>query len=94
MRYQDLKQEAMKDPEVKAEYDILAPQYEIISQMIDARNKNNMTQAELAQKSGLKQSNISRFENGKVEPTIEFLEKIALALGYTLDIRLQQLKQL
>lgn len=47
----------------------------------DARKKANLTQEELAEKSGLQQSHISRIENGKHSPSHYTLEKIATGLG-------------
>ena len=38
----------MQNPEVKAEYDALQPEYDIIQTMIDARVQQNMTQKDLS----------------------------------------------
>lgn len=46
-----------------------------------ARNEANLTQEELAEKTGLPQSHISRLENGKHSPSGTTLEKIAAATG-------------
>ncbi len=50
------------------------------------RNKK-MTQAELAKRANTKQSNISRFESGNYNPSVEFLRKIAGALDKRLEIK-------
>ena len=42
--YKDYKKRALQNPEVKAEYDVLQPEYDIIQAMIDARVQQNMTQ--------------------------------------------------
>ena len=42
--YKDYKKRALQNPEVKAEYDALQPEYDIIQAMIDARVQQNMTQ--------------------------------------------------
>lgn len=47
----------------------------------EARKKAKLTQEELAEKSGLQQSHISRIENGKHSPSPYTLEKIATGLG-------------
>ena len=36
--YKDYKKRALQNPEVKAEYDALQPEYDIIQTMIDANN--------------------------------------------------------
>ncbi|MCQ1529518.1 helix-turn-helix domain-containing protein [Lutispora saccharofermentans] len=60
--WKEIKKELLFNPEVKAEYDNLAIEYELIRQVIKARKEKNITQAELAMKVGTKQSNISRLE--------------------------------
>ena len=62
--YKDYKKKARQNPEVKAEYDVLQPEHDIIQAMIDARNSQHITQKELAEKKGINQADISRTENG------------------------------
>jgi len=87
--WKDLRKELLSDPEVKKEYDRLAPRYAVISTIIEARIKKGMTQKDVADKIGTKQSAIARLEAGNTNPTIEFLEKIAAVLGAKLTIQLQ-----
>lgn len=86
--WKTLEEKLLADPAVKKEYERLAPQYAVISQLISARIKNGMTQKEIAEKSGTKQSAIARFESGMSNPTLGFLQKIADAMGYKLTIHL------
>ena len=72
-----MKEYLMKDEEFKAEYEKLKPRYDIISQIIEARADNNITQRELALRTGTQKSNISRFESGSYNPSLDFLIKIA-----------------
>ena len=69
----------MEDPAFAAEY-------EAIRAVIAARLACNMTQKELAEKTGIRQSNISRIENGSASPTIDTLARIAAGLGKQLKI--------
>ena len=62
--YKDYKKRALQNLEVKAEYDALQPEYDIIQVMIDARVQQNMTQKDLSAKTGITQAEISRIENG------------------------------
>ena len=71
------------------EYEALSPQYDLIDAVIAARTEKHMTQAELAERIGTKQSNISRFEGGNYNPSLEFLQKIAGALDKQLEITLR-----
>ncbi len=85
--HKDLKDELFESEEVKEEYDSLDVIYEIKKQIIRYRIENNLTQKELAEKIGTKQSAISRLENDDYNPSIEFLDKVARALDKKLVIR-------
>ena len=76
----------MQDPTFSSEYEALCPEYEAIHAMIAARIENNMTQKQLAEKTGIRQSNISRIENGSSSPTVETLARIAAGMGKRLKI--------
>ena len=76
----------MEDPAFAAEYEAQRPEYEAIRAVIAARLACNMTQKELAEKTGIRQSNISRIENGSASPTIDTLARIAAGRGKQLKI--------
>ncbi|MBZ4669394.1 MAG: transcriptional regulator, family [Defluviitaleaceae bacterium] len=87
MTFEEYKKKAFaEDPELYKEYKALEPEYEIIRQIIKARNELNLTQKELAEKIGIKQSNISRLESGNYNPSLDFLKKVAQGLGKELHI--------
>lgn len=79
--------ESLKNPKIKAEYEKLQPEFAMIQAVIDARVKKGVTQKELAEKIGTKQSVISRLESGRANPTINFLKKLAQALNSRLEIK-------
>lgn len=54
--FETWKKEALKDPEVRAEYDRLQPEFAVIRAVIDARITKGLTQDILAKKVGTKQS--------------------------------------
>lgn len=85
--WRKLKKELLQNKAVKKEYDRLTPRYRAISALISARIKKGITQKELAQKIGTKQSAIARFEAGDVNPSLGFLEKVARVMGYRINIR-------
>lgn len=87
--WKTFKTELLKDKEVAREYKKLAPRYAIISQLIAARQKSGLTQKELANRLGTKQSAIARLEAGNTNPSIGSLEKIASVTGTKLTIQLQ-----
>ncbi|PTX17219.1 MULTISPECIES: helix-turn-helix transcriptional regulator [Halanaerobium] len=85
--HKDLKNQLFESEEVKEEYEKLNVMYEIKKQIIRYRIENNLTQKELADRIGTKQSAISRLENDDYNPSVEFLDKVAHALGKKLEIR-------
>ena len=84
-----LKAELLRDKKVAAEYKRLKPRYRLISQLIEARIKKGLTQAELARKIGTKQSAIARLESGRANPSVSFLERMASATGSELIIQIK-----
>jgi len=60
----------------------------LINQYIKCRKEKNMTQADVAEVLGVKRPNITRFENGTYNPTVDMLVKIAEGLGKELEIKL------
>ena len=86
--YNELKKELLKNPEVKAEYDALEPEFNIIQAMIDARKQQNLTQEELSKRTGITQADISRIENGSRNPSLEMVKRLANGLGMRLKLEL------
>lgn len=89
MKWDDAKKIINSDLEVIKELDNNSIEYMVVREIIKARHELNLTQEQLAELVGTKQSNISRLESGEYNPTIEFLSKVAQAMGKTLEIRLQ-----
>lgn len=87
--WREVKKDLLKNQRVAAEYARLHPRYKLISQLIEARRKRGFTQEDLARKIGTKQSAIARVESGSANPTIEFLEKLASALGSRLIVQVR-----
>lgn len=81
MTFDEFAAEMLRDPEAKAEYDALAPEYDLRRQLISARLEKKMTQRQLAEKIGTRQSSIARLESGSYNPSFQFLQKVAAALG-------------
>ena len=89
--FKDFKKEALQDAEVKAEYDALAPLFDIKKQLINARINTGLTQDEIAHKIGTSKSSISRLEslNNSFMPNVGTLMKYAEALGLKLSVGLR-----
>lgn len=87
--WDEAKKEFLKDHKVKAEYEALRPHFEVISQIIKARTEQGLTQEELADKTGIQRSNISRLESGNYNPSLDFLARLAQGLGMDLHVELR-----
>lgn len=84
--------EELKDPEFKKYYDESSIKWHVAMQIVDARQKANMTQGELARQIGDRQQNVSRIESGEQNVTIGTLDKIAKAVGGQLVVRIVEPK--
>lgn len=84
--FQNLLQEELKDPEFKKEWDDMQPEMDVIRAMIDARIEQNLTQKELAKRTGIDQADISKLENGTRNPSLKLLKRLAHGMGMQLKI--------
>ena len=85
--FEQFKAEQLEQPEVRAEYDALKPEYDMIRSIIQRRIQLRMSQAQLAKLVGKQQPAISRLEKGGHNTTISTLFKVADALE--LDVSLK-----
>ena len=84
--YGEFKMELLENPEVKAAYDELQPEYDIIQAMVDARKSQNMTQKDLSEATGITQADISRIENGTRNPSLGMVKRLAAGMGMRLKL--------
>ena len=86
-RFESFKAKALKNPEVKAEYEALKPSFELKKQMINSGREAHLTQEELAHRIGTDKGYISRIERGLTIPTVATLYKIVAAMGMTIELK-------
>lgn len=79
--YEDIKSRLMQNPEVRAEYERLRPEFELAHTIIAARAAQGLTQAELAARMETSQSYIARLESGRVLPSMRTWQRLAAATG-------------
>lgn len=84
--YSQFKKEMLKKRGVKAAYETLAPEFEVMTALIKRRLEKGLTQKELAMRVGTKQSAIARLESGNYNPSLDFLKKVTRALDARLRI--------
>lgn len=77
-----------KDLEIVIEKKQKDVRKDVISQYISCRKNLQMTQTDIANILGTKRPNITRFENGTYNPTLDFLVKVAESMGKELEIKL------
>ena len=88
MKFRDYLNNLRNDPEYAAAEEELRPILDIANDVLRLRLEKGWSQAELAERMGTKQANISRLENGLANPSVEFLQKLAEALGTKLIVHL------
>src|SRR5438552_15407351 len=91
MTHGEIKKAALSRAEVRAEYEALGPEFELLRQMLGARTKAGLSQADVAERMGTHAPAITRLESalssGKHSPSIDTLKQYAEAVGYELQIK-------
>ena len=86
--FEEIKAELLADPKVKAAYDAMAPEFDIAMELIRARIRAGLSQAELAARMKTSQSAIARLESGQTLPSTKTLLRFAEATGSKVEVRL------
>ena len=89
IKYEDIKNQWMKDPDFRKAYDDLELEYEIALELIQARINAGLTQEEIAIRMGTTQSVVARLESGRVLPSVKTLSQYAKATDKHLHISLE-----
>ena len=76
--------EQLKDEEFRKEYEAIQPEMDVIRAIVDARTSQNLTQKELAERTGINQADISKLENGTRNPSVNLLKRLAEGMGMEL----------
>lgn len=94
MTLKEYKANRMKNPDFAKAYEEVQPEMNVIRAIIDARISQNMTQKELAEKTGIAQTEISRLENGTRNPSIRLLQRLADGMGMVLNVSFSPKKRI
>ncbi len=93
MTHRNLVKKMLKSPTVKAEYDSQGEEFALLDELLSARRRAGLTQAEVAARMGTKTPAVARLEAGggsrQHSPSVATLRKYADAVGCRLEIRLQ-----
>ena len=94
MKHEQLKFKALSDPDVKAEYDALEPEFALLRTMLSAREKTGLSQEEIAGRMGTIAPAVTRLESslagGKRSPSLATIKKYAKAVDCHVEIKLIQ----
>ena len=85
-KFDDFLAEQLEDEDFRQEYENLQPEFDVIRAMIEARISKNLTQKQLAERTGLNQADISKLENGTRNPSIKLLKRLAEGIDMALKI--------
>lgn len=85
-KFNDYRNEQLKDAEFRKEYENMQPEFDIIRAIVNARTSRNLTQKELAERTGINQADISKLENGTRNPTVNLLKRLAEGMDMALKI--------
>ena len=78
--------EQLQDDAFRQEWEENQPEMDIIRAMADARIAQNLTQKELAERTGIDQADISKLENGTRNPSLKLLKRLADGMGMDLKL--------
>lgn len=84
--FNDMLEKQLEDDEFRKEYEAIQPEMDVIRAIVDARASQNLTQKELAKRTGINQADISKIENGTRNPSLNLLKRLADGMGMTLKI--------
>ena len=91
---QEFKAKRMKDPAFAKVYAESEPEINIIRAIVEARNRQNLTQKELAEKTGIAQTEISRIESGARNPSLKILQRLADGMGMVLKVSFEPKREI
>ena len=84
--FDDMLSKQLQDEKFKKEYEAIQPEMDVIRAIVNARTSQNMTQKELAERTGINQADISKLENGTRNPSVNLLKRLADGMGMALKI--------
>jgi len=81
--------ERMKEPNFRAEYEALEPEFIIIQAIIEARKMSGYTQKQLSERTGIAQGDISKIEKGNANPSLNTLKRLASGMDMKLSLHFE-----
>ncbi len=90
LTHEQLRARALENPGVAAAYDALEEEYALLAELLAARVRAGLTQAEVAERMNTQAPAVARIESSspKRPPSLAALRKYAQAVGCKLEIKL------
>ncbi len=85
--FRDTLSDRLQDPEFKATWDAMEPERQIMRAIAEGRENQHLTQAQLAEATGIHQADISRLENGTGNPSLRTLKRLAAGMEMQLEVK-------
>lgn len=79
-------EEQLQNDEFKKEWENIQPEMDVVRAIVDARISQNLTQRQLAERTGINQADISKLENGTRNPSLKLLKRLAEGMNMTLKL--------
>lgn len=79
-------EEQLQNETFREEYEKIQPELDVIRALVDARISQNLTQKQLAERTGINQADISKLENGTRNPSLNLLKRLADGMDMVLKI--------
>lgn len=76
----------LKEPAFKQEWEESEPEYNLIKAMVETRKTKKLTQKQLAERTGIDQSDISKIETGNANPALSTLKRLADGMDMILKL--------
>lgn len=83
----EVKKELFKNKSFRKYWEEHIFERQIFQAIVRARTEKDFTQRELAEKIGVKQSALARFESGRTNPTLSFIKKVVSGLGLSVTVK-------
>ena len=75
--FDDMLAKQLQNEDFRKEYEAIQPEMDVIRAIVEARTSQNLTQKELAERTGINQADISKLENGTRNPSVNLLKRLA-----------------
>lgn len=90
--FDELLERELRDPEFARRYESAGRKFNLAQQLYDRRIALGLSQTELARRVGTTQQQISRLEQASYRGSVTTLERVAEALGATVEITLKPIE--